>query len=207
MAVRQLYRLLFVVTMGVVASSFGPSVACQEPAGGVDLFGKKLKGWSRSGTGKSPWNYGSDGVLRCDAVAESMAYDETLTDGTLTLEWRFVPGTAKTGHKASLTVRAGDGDHQSTINLGEGCGTIATTITTSSDRLRTITDEASKDVAKKIGEWNTIKVKMRGNELTITVNGETLATTNNSTATTGTIALNTAGFPIEFRRVTWKEDK
>jgi hypothetical protein len=208
MKVRQLYQLSVAVTLGMLFSILGgPQVACEERSEGDDLFGRNLKDWQRSGNGKNPWTLTTSGVLGCTAATDSMTFDQHLGDGTLYLQWRFPPGDPKATPTASITVRGGEGEHVVRINLGTNPGELATTIIASSDRLRTLTTPPGKNVAKKVGEWNSMKVVMKDKEVVVTVNGEQVTSTTDSPNETGYFALNAAGHAVEFRDVRWKAAK
>ncbi|MBE2216316.1 MAG: DUF1080 domain-containing protein [Opitutaceae bacterium] len=54
---------------------------------------------------------------------------------------------------------------------------------------------------KPVGEWNTYEIVCRDASVTLTVNGVLQNTATGLTVTEGTIALQSEGMPIEFRRV------
>jgi hypothetical protein len=57
------------------------------------------------------------------------------------------------------------------------------------------------DSEKPLGEWNTMTIEARGNEIIVHVNGELVNHGKNATATKGKIALQAEGSEVEFRKV------
>lgn len=54
---------------------------------------------------------------------------------------------------------------------------------------------------KPVGEWNTIEVVCRGDRVTVVVNGEVVNDATNCSISSGAIALQSEGAPIEYREV------
>lgn len=54
---------------------------------------------------------------------------------------------------------------------------------------------------KPLGEWNTMTIEARGNEIIVHVNGELVNHSKKTTATKGKIALQAEGSEVEFRKV------
>jgi hypothetical protein len=206
--VEPMRHLFTILAIGLVSSYFDMPVVSQERSEGEDLLGRNLKSWERTGSGRSPWALTPDGILTSDGKAESFVHSNHFGNGTLSLEWRFVPTEPKrTGHSASLTVRGGEGEFATRIALGEDCGTLTTTIISSTDKVKTLTSPITKNHAKKIGEWNTMKVVMKGNEIKVNANGQLASSTTDCSNETGHIALTTTGYAIEFRNGMWKDEK
>ena len=57
------------------------------------------------------------------------------------------------------------------------------------------------DSEKPLGEWNTMTIEARGNEIIVHVNGDLVNHGTNATATKGKIALQAEGAEVEFRKV------
>jgi hypothetical protein len=57
------------------------------------------------------------------------------------------------------------------------------------------------EVEKPLGEWNTMEIVCKGNEITVSVNGKLVNHGTKSTASTGKIALQAEGAEVEFRKV------
>ena len=64
-------------------------------------------------------------------------------------------------------------------------------------RIRNLTDGSEKPV----GEWNTMVVECKGATITIHVNGDLVNQGGKCTATSGRIALQAEGVPVEFRKL------
>ncbi len=57
------------------------------------------------------------------------------------------------------------------------------------------------DSEKPVGEWNTMVIEARGDEIIVHVNGDLVNHGKNATATKGRIALQAEGSEVEFRKV------
>ena len=64
-------------------------------------------------------------------------------------------------------------------------------------RIINLTDSSEKP----LGEWNTMKIECRGNDIQVWVNGELVNHGSNCTASKGKIALQAEGTEVEFRKV------
>ena len=67
-------------------------------------------------------------------------------------------------------------------------------------RVKNLTDNSEKP----LGEWNTMKVRCKGNKITVWVNGD-LVNQGEATAQKGQIALQAEGSEVEFRKVTLQQ--
>jgi hypothetical protein len=91
--------------------------------------------------------------------------------------------------------------------LGDDCGTIAAKVTAGTDQVKTLTEKPTEKVAKAIGEWNTVEISMKGNSITVKVNGKSASAFEQSELASGLIVLAGEGSEIEFRSVHWKAAK
>jgi hypothetical protein len=57
------------------------------------------------------------------------------------------------------------------------------------------------NVEKPLGEWNTMEIECKGDEIIVQVNGKLVNHGKKSTASTGKIALQAEGAEVEFRKV------
>lgn len=57
------------------------------------------------------------------------------------------------------------------------------------------------DSEKPVGEWNTMTIEARGDEIIVHVNGDLVNHGKNATATKGKIALQAEGSEVEFRKI------
>ncbi|MET6996962.1 3-keto-disaccharide hydrolase [Chitinophaga defluvii] len=64
-------------------------------------------------------------------------------------------------------------------------------------RILNLTDNSENPV----GEWNTMKLECRGNEIKVWINGQLVNHGTNCTASKGSIALQAEGSEVEFRKV------
>jgi hypothetical protein len=64
-------------------------------------------------------------------------------------------------------------------------------------RILNLTDDSEKP----LGEWNTMEIECRGDEIIVRVNGTLVNHGSKSTATSGRIALQAEGAEVEFRKV------
>ena len=131
--------------------------------------GKDLTGWTVYGTEK--W-YVEDGLLVCESGPENkygyLATDKHYKDFTLTLEFKqeangnsgvfirsTIDGTKVSGWQVEV---APPGHNTGGVYESYGRGWL-------------IKPSAEKDSALKMGEWNQMKIKVYGNELTSWLNG------------------------------------
>lgn len=67
-------------------------------------------------------------------------------------------------------------------------------------------DEAARDAARKPpGDWNAMTIVSEGGALTVTLNGEQVATSQPTELTRGRIGFQAEGYPVEFRGVSISE--
>ncbi len=184
----------------------------------IQLFnGKDLAGWTYHL--KDPdvkmeevWSV-ADGVLSCTGKPAGylITKKNDFKDYTLTVQWRW---SADRGGNNGVLV------HCSTPGaLGVWCKSIEVQLAhgnagdfwiigTDLD----VEDEAERkkgrrhlnltdDSEKPIGEWNTMEIVCKGNEVTVKVNGDLVNHATNVTESQGAIALQSEGTPIQYRNV------
>ncbi|WP_020470819.1 3-keto-disaccharide hydrolase [Zavarzinella formosa] len=197
--------VILTALIGLIASlvfSF-PAKSEGEPVG-VPLIRKQMKEWSRSGSGKNPWQLTTADTLVCEAAKESYSFEELFGDGTFHVEWRFTPtaSNAKKAVAASVTVR-GNGEQNCKIALGTDCGKMTTSIVASNDHLKAFETIPAGVKPKAIGDWNSMTIKLEGRSAAVIINGVTVASVVNAPAT-GTFSVNAEGDPVEFRNIRWQ---
>lgn len=152
--------------------------------------GKDIKGWTVYGTEK--WYVDTNGDLVCESGPDKQygyfATEKQYKDFELTLEFKqesngnsgvffhcSVEGTRVSGWQAEV---APPGHNSGGIYESYG-------------REWLIKPTAEKQNAVKDGEWNTMKVRMKGNEVTTWINGEQMITLTDEKigSATGKIAL------------------
>ena len=198
---------LTILAIGFVASLLGgPPAASHAQDAWQDLLGRDLRDWSRSGNGPTPWQFRSDRVLICTPAHEIYVPEWEFGDGTLRVEYRFMPDRGKkVANHAGLLIRKTVDTNGCKVALGEDCGSISATIIGSSDREKLIEVKAPPGLAKPAGEWNLLEVRLTGRTASVTVNGKEAATFERCEVDHGLIALEAEGSEIEFRTVWWKE--
>lgn len=170
--------------------------------------GKDLKGWIVYGTEK--WYVDTDGTLVCESGPDKQygyfATEKQYKDFELTLEFKqesngnsgvffhcSVDGTKVTGWQAEV---APPGHNSGGIYESYG-------------REWLIKPVAEKQNAVKEGEWNTMKVRMKGNTVTTWINGDQMITLTDEKigAANGKIALQIhdgGGVKVRWRNINVK---
>lgn len=174
----------------VVAVAMALSVAAYGQKEKAIFNGKDLKGWTVYGTEK--WYVDTNGDLVCESGPDKaygyFATEKEYKDFELTLEFKqesngnsgvffhcSVEGTKVTGWQAEV---APPGHNSGGIYESYG-------------REWLIKPAAEKQNAVKDGEWNKMKVRMKGNEVTTWINGDQMITLTDEKigSATGKIAL------------------
>lgn len=170
--------------------------------------GKNLKGWKIYGTEK--W-FVEDGLLVCESGPDKgygyFATEKTYKDFDLTLEFQqeangnsgvffrsSIEGTKITGWQAEV---APPGHDTGGIYESYGRGWL-------------IKPDPEKDKALKMGEWNTMRIKVVGDEVTTWVNGTEMISFKDEKIgqATGSIALQIhdgGGIRVKWRNIKIKE--
>lgn len=172
--------------------------------------GKNLDGWTNYGTEK--W-YVEDGLLICESGPDKgygyLATNEHYKDFVLTLKFKqeangnsgvfirsTVEGTKVSGWQVEVAPK---GKHTGGVYESYGRGWL-------------IKPEAKKEEALKVGEWNTMKIKVVGDELTSWLNGTEMITIKDEKigAGVGSIALQIhdgGGIKVKWKDLKIKEIK
>ena len=172
--------------------------------------GKNLDGWTNYGTEK--W-YVEDGLLICESGPDKgygyLATNEHYKDFVLTLKFKqeangnsgvfirsTVEGTKVSGWQVEVAPK---GKHTGGVYESYGRGWL-------------IKPEAEKEEALKVGEWNTMKIKVVGDELTSWLNGTEMITIKDEKigAGVGSIALQIhdgGGIKVKWKDLKIKEIK
>lgn len=177
--------------------------------GTSSLFnGKDLTGWEIYGTEK--W-YVEDGLLICESGPDKqygyLATDKSFKDFDLTLEFKqeangnsgvffrsSIEGTKITGWQAEVAP-----PNNNTGGIYESYG-----------RGWLIKPDPARDKALKMGEWNKMRIKAMGDEVTTWVNGQEMITFKDAKigAATGQIALQIhdgGGIKVKWRNIRIRE--
>lgn len=174
--------------------------APEPPSGFVALFnGKDLANWSDAGKAKGHWTVVS-GVLHYDGKGESLVTAKPYGDFELMVDWK-IPKDADSG----IYLR-GNPQVQIWDRPDVGSGGLFNNQKGPS--------KPTEVADKLVGEWNTLHITIRGDKVTVVLNGKTVVdnvTMENYTdrskplPATGTIELQHHGNPLQFRNIYFKE--
>ena len=189
-----------------------------EEQGTVELFnGKDLSGWTYHLADpqvkmQDVWSV-QDGLLTCTGKPAGYLITEKsdFQDYRLTVEWRW--HTGKAGNNGVLV-------HCSTPGaLGVWCKSIEVQLANGNagdfwviGTELDVPNEAERvkgrrhlnlteNSEKPVGEWNSMEVVCQANEIKVQVNGELVNHATNVSETSGAIALQSEGTPVQFRSV------
>lgn len=193
----------------------------------VDLFnGRDLAGWKDGATQGAHWTV-RDGIIDFDGKAKDLWTEREYGDFELTVEWRL-PGPALV-HKVPVVKPDGSqegavivedfgdsgvylrGSSKSQVNIwcwpvgsGEVYG-YRTDPKMPADVRAGVTPKACAD--RKGGEWNRFDITMKGDRLTVVLNGVTVISDAQlpGVAARGPVALQSHGDPVQFRNVRLRE--
>lgn len=222
------------VSLGLLILAAGPLLARQDDDGFVPLFnGKDLTGWKADEESKKHWTV-KDGVLDYDGKGKDLWTEQEFGDFVLKIEWRWTreprkiqrPVILEDGsyeldeNKKPRTVEvddAGDsgiylrGSSKSQVNIwcwpcgsGEVYG-YRTDGKMPPEVRKAVTPKKKAD--RPIGEWNQFIITMKGDRLTVVLNGEEVISSAQlpGVPARGRIALQNHGDPIQFRNIRIKE--
>lgn len=188
-----------------------------EPAT-IELFnGKDLTGWTYELADKNAkmedvWSV-EDGVLKC--TGKPSGYLRTLADYenyVLAVEWRWPPGTpgGNNGVLVHVSTPGALGIWPKSIEVQlakDDAGDfwiIGTELDVENEAERkqdrrhlNLTDGSEKPM----GEWNQIEITCKGSEVIVKVNGDLVNHATHCSVTSGAIALQSEGAPIEYRNI------
>lgn len=159
---------------------------------------------------KSVWQVRADGSLFIDGVGakEMLLTERDFGDGSLHVEWRFLPSSAPpTGaapvYNGGVYVRTAlDGKSWAQLQVARAdkppiVGDIIAMVPGESTRVDVFQTQPS--AAAPIGEWNTYDVNLRGSTIELVVNGKPAATWAACPMLHGHVGLQAEGSPIEVR--------
>ncbi len=182
----------------------------------IELFnGKDLSGWSaqpqKSDAASDTWSV-DNGILKC--TGQPIGYLRTDRDDfanyVLTLQWRWPANPGNNGvlvHAStpgalgvwpkSIEVQLGTGDAGDFWVIGTELDVPNEAQRKEGRRHKNLTDDSEKP----IGQWNTIEITCKGDQVTVKVNGDLVNHATNCSVTKGAICLQSEGAPIEFRNI------
>lgn len=170
------------------------------PAGFVALFnGKDLANWRNEGPAKGHWSV-KDGILHYDGKGDSLKTAKDYGNFELLVDWKIGPEADSGIYLRGLPqVQIWDRP-----DLGSG-GLYNNQKNPSNP---------TKKADKPVGEWNTFRIKIVGDKVTVALNGETVVDNvtmenyedrSKPIPALGTIELQHHGNPLEFRNIYVKE--
>jgi hypothetical protein len=184
-------------------------ITAAEPAAGADGFqplfnGKDLTGWKADEQAKQHWTV-VDGIIKYDGKSRDLWTEQAFTDFVLKVDWR-IEGNADSGIYLRGTSKAQANIWTSPLGSGEVYG-YRTDAKLPEEIRKAATPKKKAD--KPIGEWNTFVITLKGEQLTVVLNGEEVISNLQLVGVpkSGPIALQNHGNPLEFRNILIKELK
>lgn len=204
--------LIVILTIALV------SCTQKQPEKVVLFNGTDFTGWKLAVDGDSVdvndvWSV-KDGVIHCAGVPNGYIMTEkSLSDYKLHLEWRWVEEPTNSGvllhcggelagiywpNCFECQLQAGNaGDF---VLIGPGQVTVDDSTTVNPERFAVIKKKHPSN-EKPAGEWNTYDIEVRGNAVACFVNGLMQNNGTDLAVSSGPIALQSEGSPIEFRNI------
>jgi hypothetical protein len=180
-----------------------------EPAVGEEGFqplfnGKDLTGWKADDQAKQHWTV-VDGIIKYDGKSRDLWTEQAFTDFVLKVDWR-IEGNADSGIYLRGTSKAQANIWNNPLGSGEVYG-YRTDAKLPEEVRKAATPKKKAD--KPIGQWNTFVITLKGEQLTVVLNGEEVISNLQLVGVpkSGPIALQNHGNPLEFRNILIKELK
>ena len=187
---------------GDVCGAKGPMA---DKEGFVPIFnGKDLAGWKADDAAREHWKV-VDGVITYDGKNKTLWTEAEFADFILKVDWRL-PAKGDSGIYLRGSAKAQCNIWVDPLGSGEVWG-----YRTDKNQPEAVRQAATpKKVADKpVGQWNTFVITMKGDRLTVVLNGEEVISDAQlpGLKPSGPIALQHHGNPIEFRNILIKELK
>lgn len=211
-------KSLQVILLAALALAATPLAAADQEGEGVSLFnGKDFSGWTYhlsdpDAKMEDVWSI-DDGVIICQGKPSGyLKTKEDFENYRLTLQWRWKPGGqgGNSGVLVHTTTPGAIGVWPKSVEVQlahENAGdfwVIGTDLDVPNEEERkkgrrhlNLTDGAEKPV----GEWNTMEITCRGDEVIVKVNDELVNHATNATQTKGAISLQSEGTEVHFRNI------
>jgi hypothetical protein len=183
-----------------------PAAPAVDKEGFRPLFnGKDLAGWKADDEAKTHWII-EDGVIKYDGKNKDLWTQDSFTDFVLKVDWRLMTQ----GGDSGIFLR-GSSKCQCNIwcdKLGSGEVYGYRTDSKQPEEVRKACTP-SKRADKPVKEWNSFVITMKGDRLTVVLNGEEVISNAQlpGAPPKGPIALQHHGTPLEFRNILIKELK
>lgn len=175
------------------------------PEGFVALFnGKDLTGWKADEQAKQHWRV-ADGIIKYDGKSRDLWTEQSFTDFILKVDWRM-EGNADSGIYLRGSSKAQANIWNNPLGSGEVWG-YRTDAKMPEEIRKAATPKKKAD--KPLGQWNTFVITLKGERLTVVLNGEEVISNLQliGVPKSGPIALQNHGNPLDFRNILIKELK
>jgi hypothetical protein len=211
-------KLRCIALLCLAATSFVPLQAQEKEGAAIALFnGKDLSGWTyhlsdANAKMEDVWSV-EDGVLVCKGKPSGyLRTKDDYENYRLTLQWRWKPG-GQGGNNGVLVHTTTPGElgvwpKSLEVQLAhENAGdfwVIGTDLDVPNEAERKMGRRhlnLSDGDEKPIGEWNSMEIVCRGNEVTVKVNGREVNHATNVSQTKGAICLQSEGTEAHFRNI------
>jgi len=166
--------------------------------------GKDLAGWKADDEQKKHWTI-EDGILKHDGKGKDLWTEVKYTDFVLKVDWRM-PKAGDSGIYVRGSSKCQANIWCDPMGSGEVYG-YRTDGSQPEEVRKACTPKKKAD--KPVGEWNSFIITMKGDRLTVVLNGEEVISNAQlpGAAAKGPIALQHHGNPMEFRNISIKELK
>jgi len=175
------------------------------PEGFRPLFdGKNLDQWKLSDEAAKHWTV-ADGVLKYDGKNRDLWTKQSFADFVLKVDWRM-PANSDSGIFLRGFPKAQANIWTSPLGSGEVWG-YRTDKNLPEEIRKAATPKKKAD--KPVGQWNSFVITLKGDRLTVVLNGEEVISDAElpGLPKSGPIGLQHHGMPIEFRNIFIKELK
>lgn len=204
--------IIIIASLILYFSCSGAGPEPQKLWNGVDFTGWKLFIPGDSVDVNEVWSV-RDGVIHCTGVPNGyLRTNESYADYKLHLEWRWVEVGSNSGvllhcqgpdqvwpNCVECQLKSGNaGDF---VLIGPGRITVDGQVYNNEDRFL-VMNKKEEGIEKPIGEWNTYDIVCEGNSISCYVNGVLQNAGTDAALSSGPIALQSEGAPIEFRNIT-----
>lgn len=210
-------RAFSTVLLLVMLSFLG---SCSGPAPKPLWNGKDFSGWKRFIPGDSVdvntvWQI-KDGVIHCSGVPTGyMRTEASYTNFKLHVEWRWPDKAGNSGvllrclnldnvWPNCLECQLWSGNAGDFVIIGPGSIVVNGTEYTNPEKFKIIKKQ-HENIEKPLGEWNSYDIEASGPNVSCTVNGVVQNKGEKCSFSSGPIALQSEGAPIEFRTITIQE--
>ena len=202
MTARRIAGSLLAAVLVAALPAAGLAAEEKKDKGFEPLLDEGLSKWKADEKLKAHWTL-DDGVLKYDGKASHLWTKDSFEDFVLKVDWRL-PARGDSGiylrgmSKAQCNIWVND------LGSGEVWG-YRTDKNQPEEVRKACTPKKVAD--KPVGEWNTFVITMKGDRLTVVLNGEEVISGAKlpGVKPSGPIALQHHGNPIEFRNILIKE--